>query len=216
MSINQIDLQSLSGKHVILIPIRSFSESKSRLAKVLDPPARTRFMVACATTVIEAAGATPIAIVTSDPDVREFAAHKDILVIEDVGTGLNAAVQHAFNLLRQAGVSHLTIAHSDLPLAKDLSVLIKDGEFTIVPDRKYDGTNVMSLPTKDYFQFSYGPMSFRRHLKEATRLNLKITVDENPDLSVDIDTPQDYEELTVGQKFSNYDSSKPSGENRTR
>ena len=202
MSINQIDLQTFSGKHLILIPIRSFSDSKSRLSKILDSASRTAFMIECATRVIAAAGTVPIAIVTSDPEVREFAAGKEVPVVQDPGKGLNAAVQHAFDLLRQARIAHVTIAHGDLPLAKDLTTLYKEGRFTIVPDRKYDGTNVMSLPTKDYFQFSYGPMSFGRHLEEATRIKLDINIDDNPELSIDIDTPEDYEELTAGGEFS--------------
>ncbi len=216
MSIKQNDLQTLSGKHVILIPIRSFSDSKSRLSNVLDSASRTAFMLECATRVIAAAGTVPIAIVTSDPEVREFAAGKEIPVIQDSGKGLNAAVQHAFDLLRPAGVLHVTVAHADLPLAKDLTTLIKDGAFTIVPDRKCDGTNVISLPTKDYFQFSYGPMSFGRHLAEATRIKLDITIDDNPELSMDIDTPADYEELTAGGAFGILDSDTSSEQNHSR
>lgn len=179
----------------MLIPIRSFSNSKTRLAKVLDPSHRTDFIIECASKVLAAAGELPTVVITADPLVRAFAIAKAAFVIEDQGIGLNPAVRQAFDLLRDYGINHLTIAHGDLPLAQDLTTLFTRDEFTIVPDRQHNGTNVMSLPTKDQFEFSYGPMSFEKHLHAAERIKLKITVIEDHRLSLDIDTAEDYEEL---------------------
>ena len=201
MSINRIDIQELSAPHVILIPIRSFSDSKSRLTSILSPEERTDFIKKCAKGVILATGTVPTVIVTSDPEVHDFAIGLGCYVIKDNGVGLNDVVHNAFEFLRLSGIQHITIAHGDLPLARDLTSVFRRNEFTIVPDRKHDGTNVMSLPALESFQFSYGPMSFNRHLREAERLKLRITVYEDPKLAMDVDTPEDFQDLLAVERL---------------
>ncbi len=191
VSINRIDLQKSSAKHVILIPIRSFSDSKSRLAAVLSPSERADLIAFCSKRVLSAAGELPKIVISSDPTVRDFAQNLGCEVIRDNGEGLSSAVQHAYELVAGRGAKHVTVAHADLPLAEDLTTLIREGAVTIVPDRNHDGTNVISLPTESGFRFAYGPNSFERHLREAARLNLGISINENPQLTMDIDTPED-------------------------
>ena len=206
MSINRIDIQELSAPHVILIPVRSFSDSKSRLTSILSPKQRTDFIMKCTRGVILAAGTIPALIVTSDPEVHDFAIGLGCSVIEDNGIGLNEVVQNAFESLRLSGIQHVTIAHGDLPLARDLTRVFRRDEFTIVPDRKHDGTNVMSLPTLESFHFFYGPMSFNLHVKEAERLNLRINVCEDPKLAMDVDTPEDFQDLLAVQRLGHSNS----------
>jgi 2-phospho-L-lactate guanylyltransferase len=62
---------------------------------------------------------------------------------------------------------------------------------TLVPDRRDDGTNVVSVPTDAGFAFSYGPGSFRRHAAEARRLGLPVRVLREPGLGWDVDIPDD-------------------------
>ncbi len=200
MSINGIDLQKLSASHVILIPIRSFSDAKSRLSAILDASKRTNLMLDCARKVIAACGDLPKLVLTSDPFVQSFAQNHGCHLIEDKGGGLNPAIQHAYNLLVAYGIEHVTIAHADLPLAQDLTKLRVKDQSTIVPDRRHDGTNVISLPATCDFHFLYGPNSFERHLQEAKRLGLEINLVEDPTLTIDIDTPDDLMELLNNHK----------------
>lgn len=202
MSIKPIDLQNLSGKHVILIPIRSFVDSKSRLAEVLTPEQRRSFMIECADRVIAAARDLPKVVVSSDPEVRDFTVDRGGYVLPDPGNGLSHAIQSALYQLRKLGVSHLTVAHGDLPLAKDLTTLAKAGQLTIVPDRLHEGTNVISLPTTAHFKFRYGRNSFKNHMVEAELSGLQVEIEENPSLSMDIDTPADLEELLAIDHFA--------------
>ena len=51
---------------------------------------------------------------------------------------------------------------------------------TLVPDRRDDGTNVIAVPTDVSFQFSYGPGSFRRHLRSAIAAGLSVRVRRDP------------------------------------
>ena len=61
----------------------------------------------------------------------------------------------------------------------------------IVPDRRRDGSNVMCVPTGCRFRFAYGPGSFARHVVEAERLQLAVTVVRDDALASDIDHPED-------------------------
>jgi 2-phospho-L-lactate guanylyltransferase len=61
----------------------------------------------------------------------------------------------------------------------------------IVPDRRRDGSNVVCVPTGCEFRFAYGPGSFARHVAEAERLQLAVTVLQDAALASDIDHPED-------------------------
>ena len=47
------------------------------------------------------------------------------------------------------------------------------------------------VPAAAGFRFSYGPGSFERHVAEAHRLALGVTVVEDDSLAADIDYPED-------------------------
>lgn len=65
------------------------------------------------------------------------------------------------------------------------------GTAVLVPDRRRDGTNVILIPSRCGFRFSYGAGSFTRHLAEARRLGLLTTVVEDAALGWDVDVPED-------------------------
>lgn len=199
---DRTDLHKLFKQHVILIPIRSFSNGKSRLSTLLNVDRRTDFMIECTRSVLKAAQDSPTVVVTSDPEVTHFATSLGKHVMRDEGNNLNEVVQNAFEELRRLEALHVTIAHGDLPLATQISHLKREGGVTIVPDRRHDGTNVISLPTRCDFRFRYGPNSFELHKTETIRCALELTVIEDPLLMMDIDTPEDFSELQQRLKQS--------------
>lgn len=203
-----VDLQKFSQTHIILIPIRSFSDGKSRLSTVLTRHQRSNLMRQCAQNVLTAARSTPAFVLTSDPEVSEFATQEGRGVISDQGLSLNDAIQQSVTKLAHLGIEHITIAHGDLPLATDITYLYKTNKVSIVPDRRGEGTNVISLPTKYGFTFSYGPGSFIRHLNEAKKLGYQTEISNNPTLMMDIDTPEDLRDLIAlnGQTINNQGS----------
>jgi 2-phospho-L-lactate guanylyltransferase len=93
------------------------------------------------------------------------------------------------------------VAHADLPDARSLAPLARDGSLpivAIVPCHRDDGSNVVSVPVDAPFRFAYGPGSFRRHTAEARRLGLGLRVVRDRDLMFDVDVPADLDRLTVG------------------
>jgi len=181
----------------VVIPIRSFVGAKERLAAQLDQDARADALRSMAERVVEAAGSLPVTIVTSAPEVVEWATARNLDVVDDPGS-LNAAALAGVSAVASAGLDRAVVAHADLPHARSLLQAATDGGkpvIVLVPCHRDDGTNVLSIPVDAPFVFSYGPGSFARHLAEAARLGLETRVLRAPDLMVDVDVVEDLHHL---------------------
>ena len=179
------------GPVAVLVPVKAFTEAKLRLAPALPPVARAELARAMATHVLEAARPLPAAVVCDDPDVAAWARSQRALVIWEPERGLNRAVEAGVERLRRAGAKRVIVAHGDLPLAEGLDRIARFPGVTIVPDRAGNGTNVICVPARAGFTFSYGPGSFTRHTAEAFRLGLPLRVVRAPALGHDVDLPVD-------------------------
>ena len=183
------------GARAVLIPVKDFSVAKLRLAPALPPAGRARLARVMAERVIAAARYVPVAVVCDDTVVAAWARGLGALVVWAPERGLNHAVQDGVRQLAQYGVTHVTVAHADLPLADDLTWVGEWPGVTLIPDRRHDGTTVIGVPTDGGFVFSYGPGSFGRHRAEAERLGLEYRVVDSPALSWDVDLPADLDLL---------------------
>ena len=180
-----------------VIPLRASPESKSRLAGVLDAPARTALVEAMLARVLEAAsGARNVSrvfVLGAAPTPLP----EGIAPLAEPGGGLNAAVASALAEAGAQGASRVIFIHADLPLvaARDLELLAAapEGEIAIAPDRHGTGTNAISLPLPEAkgFSFAFGPDSFGRHNAEAERLGLRVEEIHSPGLARDVDEPDD-------------------------
>jgi 2-phospho-L-lactate guanylyltransferase len=138
--------------------------------------------------VLAAAGSMPVTVACDDDDVAAWARSRGASVAWVPGTDLNGAVTAAVAAL---DADLAVVAHADLPKAEDLAAVIVEHGIALVPDRRRDGTNVLCLPRDCGFEFQYGPGSFDRHVAEAARVGLRVTVLELPDLMWDVDEPGD-------------------------
>jgi 2-phospho-L-lactate guanylyltransferase len=175
----------------VLIPVKAFGLAKARLAGVLSAPDRAALARSMAEQVVKAAGAAPVTVACDDDDVAAWARSMGAAVHWTPGLDLNGAVTSGVEALGAAGVGRVVVAHADLPDAIDLAALLASSDVTAVPDRRDDGTNVLSLPTSAGFCFAYGPGSFGRHEAEANRLGLAFHVLRLPELMHDVDGPDD-------------------------
>jgi 2-phospho-L-lactate guanylyltransferase len=183
----------------VVIPLRSFTTAKARLADALEPTARAEIARHMADRVADAAGSMTVVVVSSAPEVRAWAAERGIVVIDDPG-GLVAAADAGRAPLAALGCSRAVVAHGDLPHARDLAPLARDLSqpvVALVPCHRDDGTNVLSVPVDAPFRFAYGPASFRRHTAEARRLGLGVRVVRAADLAVDVDSPDDLAHVEI-------------------
>ncbi len=175
---------------IVLVPIRSFDDAKSRLAASLDQQERRALSRAMAQTVVAAAHDLPVWVVTDDDEVADWAQVLGASSCAVDVSGLNPAATAAAAAAADAGASRIIIAHADLPYASDLRVVTGAG-VALAPDRHRDGSNVMSLPTNTGFTFAYGPGSFAKHRAESARLGLDFTEIDDASLGWDVDSPAD-------------------------
>jgi 2-phospho-L-lactate guanylyltransferase (CobY/MobA/RfbA family) len=137
-------------------------------------------------------------VVCGDHDVADFARANGADVIWRPPRGLVAAVADGTRDLAARGFERAVIAHADLPLASDLSVVVPGDSDTVVlvPDRRNDGSNVLSIPLNRGFTFHYGPGSAAAHTAEAERCGLAIEIVIDEQLGWDVDLPEDLAALS--------------------
>jgi len=183
-----------------LVPIKSRTECKGRLAGWLAPSARLDLMRYMVAQVIEALrGARSIdgiAVVT--PDRESLPA--DVLGLEDPGCGLNAALDSGRHELIARGAGELVVLHADLPLiaAADIEMLVTRGRhtgFALASDAACWGTNALYLASPAAFRFHFGMDSRRQHIEEGLRLGLKAELVRTRGLEFDLDRGEDLVEL---------------------
>lgn len=155
----------------VLVPVKGFHEAKARLrADGLDGDDLARSLAQAVLTCLPHA-----LVITSDDEVRGWSASLGVETLAVAVTGLNAAVQDATQQL--AGLyDQLLVVHADLRDPTGLADFAPGEGVTIVTDQHRDGTPVLAVPGDGRFVFRYGPQSARRHLEEAGRLGLAVTV----------------------------------------
>jgi len=179
----------------LVVPVKSFAAAKGRLAGVLDADAREALARRCAERVVAAGAPWPVYVVCDDEATRSWAVSAGARPVRQDSPGLNAAVACGVAAARQDGADHVVVSHADLPLATTYSHLVHSGEIVLVPDRHRDGTNVLSMPVDAGVEFRYGPGSMAAHVAAATATGLPHRIVEDTSLGLDLDTPEDLDEL---------------------
>ncbi len=174
-----------------MIPVKAFGAAKVRLADELSPAGRATLARQMAEGVVRAAGDLLVLVVCDDAEVASWATSVGATVAWTPGLGLDGAVSAGVELAGERGAERVVVAHADLPLATGLGHVVGTDGVVLVPDRRDDGTNVISLPTRCGFTFAYGPSSFDRHSAEAERLALTVEVRRDVALGWDVDLPVD-------------------------
>ena len=120
-----------------------------RLAPVLSPKERATLAREMAEHVRE--GGPARCRWSSCATTRKWpSGHEDLgaRALLEPGLGLNGAVNTAVAQLDAEGYERLVVVHSDLPRASRLAWLADLDGIALVPDRREDGTNVISLPAE--------------------------------------------------------------------
>ena len=185
----------------VVIPIRAFAVGKARLAATLEAAPRAELALRMADQVLRAARPLPVVVVSSAPEVRDWAAALEVPVLDDPGD-LDAAATAGIAWCAERGLARAIVAHADLPRAP-AGGLVRFGEdgnrpiVTAVPCHRDDGTPVLAVPVPAGFELAYGPGSFRRHLARARAAGLAVRVVRDPDLGFDVDLPADLATLSA-------------------
>jgi 2-phospho-L-lactate guanylyltransferase len=187
---------------VVIVPVRSIATGKSRLATVLDAPAREAFNEWLLEHTLDTLHAwrgtlASCAVVTPCDRVARIAAARGVHVLrERVDAGLNEAATLGRRHASASGAEKALVLACDLPLltANALEALVLDAheaDVVIAPDESGTGTNALVLAAVE-FEFCFGADSFPRHCAAAASRSLKLEVHRSRALAFDVDTPDDH------------------------
>ncbi len=193
-----------------VIPIKQLENAKQRLASVLSADERNRFfrmMVEDVLTAVEACTLVDEILVVTDDSVVAGIAHQygASILGEPEYPGLIPAVTQAGKHLAKNGVDSMLFLPGDIPLVTpDELEVVLDGfgrsdepEFLIVPANDLGGSNCIACSPPDCMEFEFGEDSFRRHLAVARKLGIEPIVVKIPGIGLDVDTPEDLQELVA-------------------
>jgi 2-phospho-L-lactate guanylyltransferase len=176
----------------VLVPVKRFSAAKGRLAGVLGDAERAALAEWMASGVLHVVAEIPTFVACDDEEVARWAQRMGANIIWGPGLGLNSAVDDGVAHITASGYDHVLVSHADLAIPEALLDVAHAGHITLVPDRRRDGTNVMSFPATHPVRAAYGGGSFTRHLHQALAMStVAVDVRWDPELSLDLDTARD-------------------------
>ena len=188
----------------LIIPIKSFKNSKNRLKPNLDDEARIEFCKRMALDVLNVIkncnNFDKIIIITKEKnDLSELTNDKIYFLEDDEEKGINEAIKLAIEAYNINEKDSILVLHADIPLITedDLNLISEKANSSlrtavIVPSKRKDGTNALLLKPPNVIKLQFGKNSFEKHLKSLEKLqDLKVITIENENISLDIDTFQD-------------------------
>jgi 2-phospho-L-lactate guanylyltransferase len=190
-----------------VLPIKSFGAAKTRLSARLASGSRQAVAQAmfCDTlgSLRHVRGLEAIVVVTSDREAEAAALGRGVqLLRDDAEAGHSAAAGIGIRHAEAGGYDRVLLVPGDTPLLDpaEVDALLERSEaegtgVTIVPDRHGTGTNGLLIRPPGAFSPSFGPGSRERHVQQAQAEGLGHSVEPLLSLSLDVDTPEDLDEL---------------------
>lgn len=191
---------------IAILPIKSFGAAKQRLAGLLDGDARHALVEAMFEDVLaslrDVGGLDAIAVVTANPVAERAARREAVAVLRDRDeAGHNEAAALGIAYAVEQGFERVLLVPGDAPLldAAELETLLAndDAGLVVVPDRHGTGTNALAIIPPAAIAPSFGPGSRGRHERLAAAAGVRCRVESLPSLAVDLDTPEDLDELAA-------------------
>jgi len=198
---------------MILVPVKNLWQAKQRLRTVLEQSTCTelaRAMLADVLGAIAEYHGDEVGLVTSDPYAVELGdAYRFEIIRDDTNLSETDAIRMATEVCVSRGCTSTLVVPGDVPLIEpqDLLTIYRsapDQGSVIVPSRDKRGTNAILRRPAALFSLRFGNDSFIPHLGAAIATNTSSVVLSLPRLALDIDTPEDLEELvqSPGEKRS--------------
>jgi len=189
----------------IIIPVKSPHRGKSRLGGVLRPADRydlnLRLLGHTLDQAAELADLAAIHVVSKSAEALAEARLRGFATcLEPDFFDLNAAVTLAVRQAAECGAGEVMVLPIDLPWLSSQRLRALVAEFRngpdvmIIADRLKSGTNVLLWRPISTVSVHYGRGSAQLHAAAADRLGLRSLTRSDPQLSFDIDTPEDFAE----------------------
>jgi 2-phospho-L-lactate guanylyltransferase len=185
-----------------LVPVKDPALGKSRLAAVLDAPARAALNLELTRRTFEccaaAFGPGRTVVVTASAPVAADAEARGFAVVGEPSPGdLNAALGLAAECAIERGAQALLVVPVDLARVtadglRGLSSALETPGCVLVPDRHGTGTNLLGLRPARTDLFRFGGRSLEAHRRAVAEAGVEMRVHADPALALDLDTPEDY------------------------
>jgi len=198
---------------MILIPVKSLTTAKQRLAPILPQPIRTELAQAMLQDVLAAVAdfaGDDVSLVTSDPFAIEIAANRGLEIIrDDANLSETDAIAMATGICEDRGIASTMVIPADIPLieAAELAAIYRNAPqigSVLVPSHDQRGTNAILRRPAALFPLRFGNDSFLPHLAGAKATDHPCVVLTLGGIGLDVDTPDDLQRLalTEGKKSS--------------
>jgi 2-phospho-L-lactate/phosphoenolpyruvate guanylyltransferase len=192
-------------KTIAILPVKTFTAAKQRLAEQLGAGSRQALAQAMFSDVLTSLRHVrrldAIVVVTADRAAEATALSQRVEVLRDgIQEGQTPAALLGLRHALESGFERALLVPGDTPLLEpgEVEGLLGPGvPVTIVPDRHGTGTNALLLAPPDAIAPSFGPGSFDRHVAAAAEAGLEHAVQPLPSLAFDVDTPEDLADLSV-------------------
>ena len=189
----------------IVVPVKRFSNAKTRLSEVLTPAERESLAQVMLNDVLGAISksrlVSGILVVSNEPRARYAAERAGGLFLLEEELGVSQAIVKASEWLKNHGQRCFMMLPSDIPLVNsgeiDLLVGGHSGSVgvTLVPDRRQEGTNGLIVSPTDAIPFCFGDGSFAKHIKACRSASIEPQISHADGISLDIDSPLDLTHL---------------------
>lgn len=199
----------VSSETWALIPVKRFSDAKTRLSEVLEENERAALAQAMLRDVLQSLRATPaidgIAVISADPEAIALAKRFDAAIIFDPDeSGVNTAVQTGLAAFLPYN-RRVVVVPADIPFArpKDFEEVVELLDLTpvvLVPALYDGGTNALAMSSPDLIQPQFGSESFLAHRKACRDRHLACSVLKSDGIGKDIDRPLDFGPYLIGSE----------------
>ena len=190
---------------ILLIPVKSLTTAKQRLAAALDQERRSQLAEAMLRDVMTAAagalGRIDVALVTGDARARALAAEFGFLVIDDPrNESETAAIEMATAWCEQRGYDTTVVVPGDIPLITSgelqrvLDAAPAEGA-VFVPAYDRRGSNCILRRPAAIIPLRFGNDSFLPHCEAMRKTGRELVVLEMPGIGLDVDNPHELELL---------------------
>lgn len=193
-----------AGALWLLVPVKPFAESKSRLSPPLDGPARAALSRDLLRRLLrsaqDAALFAGVLVISRDAEVRDCAAQWGAQPLVEEHADLNAALEQARLAAMERGAESVMVLPADLPFVTgdELRALVAHAPPApgiVIAPSSTGGTNALLLRPADALPFAYGPDSCARHCSLAAARGLEAVLRRSPALAFDVDLPDDLKRL---------------------
>lgn len=190
----------------VVVPVKAPGRSKTRLAPSLSREERRHLVLALVRHMVHTLVALTHDVeplfVSDSRRVRRLAERGGIPCVPDPpGPGTPGEIVDRVIADRLETATGTLVLPVDLPLLSpgSLDSLLREGrdcQVVVVPDRAEEGTNALwrHTPSAPPCQWR-GTRSFRAHRRAARRHDVELRVMRPPDITFDLDTPNDLETL---------------------